>query len=49
MKLLIANGYIVDPSQRINTGRDLLIEDGRVVSVLERGEVSTCLGVNVGS
>jgi dihydroorotase len=38
MKLLIANGYIVDPSQGINTGRDLLIEDGRVVSVLERGE-----------
>ncbi len=38
MKLLIANGYIVDPSQRINTGRDLLIEDGRVVSVLERGQ-----------
>ncbi len=38
MKLLIANGYVVDPSQGINTGRDLLIEDGRVVSVLERGE-----------
>ncbi|HYJ86052.1 MAG TPA: dihydroorotase [Pyrinomonadaceae bacterium] len=38
MKLLIANGYIVDPSQGINTGRDLLIEDGRVVSVLERGQ-----------
>jgi dihydroorotase len=38
MKLLIANGYIVDPSQGINTGRDLLIENGRVVSVLERGE-----------
>jgi dihydroorotase len=38
MKLLIANGYIVDPAQGINTGRDLLIEDGRVVSVLERGE-----------
>ncbi len=40
MKLLIANGYIVDPTQRINTGRDLLIEDGRVVSVLERGEAA---------
>ena len=38
MKLLIANGYIVDPAQGINTGRDLLIEDGRVVSVLERGQ-----------
>ena len=38
MKLLIANGYVVDPRQGINTGRDLLIEDGRVVGVLERGE-----------
>ena len=38
MKLLIANGYVVDPAQGINTGRDLLIEDGRVVGVLERGE-----------
>ena len=38
MKLLIANGYIVDPAQGINTGRDLLIVNGRVVSVLERGE-----------
>lgn len=38
MRLLIANGYIVDPGQGINTGRDLLIADGRVVSVLERGE-----------
>ncbi|HYU98460.1 MAG TPA: dihydroorotase [Pyrinomonadaceae bacterium] len=38
MKLLIANGYIVDPAQGINTGRDLLIEDGRVLGVLERGQ-----------
>lgn len=38
MKLLIANGYVVDPQQGINTGRDLLIENGRVVRVLERGE-----------
>ncbi len=38
MKLLIANGYVVDPSQGINTGRDLLIENGRVTAVLERGQ-----------
>ena len=38
MKLLIANGYVVDPTQGINTGRNLLIEDDRVVSVLERGQ-----------
>lgn len=39
MKLLIANGYIIDPAQNVNTGgRSLLMEDGRVVGVLERGE-----------
>lgn len=38
MKLVIANGYLVDPAQGINTGRNLLIEDGRVARVLERGE-----------
>lgn len=39
MKLLIANGYIVDPAQNVNTGgRSLLIEDGRVVGLVERGE-----------
>src|SRR4030095_10922749 len=39
MKLLIANGYIIDPAQQVNTGgRSLLIEDGRVVGLLERGE-----------
>ena len=38
MKLLIANGYVVDPAQGINSGRDLLIEDGRVAALLERGE-----------
>ena len=39
MKLLIANGYIIDPAQNVNTGgRSLLIEDGRVVGLVERGE-----------
>jgi dihydroorotase len=39
MKLLIANGYIIDPAQNVNTGGcSLLIEDGRVVGVVERGE-----------
>src|SRR3977135_4008393 len=46
MKLLIANGYVIDPAQRINTGRDLLIEDGRVVGLLERGAESPA-GVEV--
>ena len=39
MKLLIANGYVIDPAQKVNTGgRSLLIEDGRVVGLLDRGE-----------
>lgn len=38
MKLLIANGYIIDPAQGINSGRDLLIEDGRVTGLVDRGE-----------
>ncbi|HEU4507563.1 MAG TPA: dihydroorotase [Pyrinomonadaceae bacterium] len=39
MKLLIANGYVIDPAQQVNTGgRSLLIEDGRCVGLVERGE-----------
>lgn len=39
MKLVIANGYIIDPAQGVNTGgRDLLLEDGRVAGLLERGQ-----------
>ena len=30
MRLLIANGYLIDPTQGVNGGRDILIEDGRV-------------------
>jgi dihydroorotase len=33
MRLLIANGYVIDPAQGTNTGRNLLIEDGRVVGL----------------
>lgn len=38
MRLLIANGYLIDPSQGVNTGRNLLIEDGRVVGLPDRGD-----------
>ena len=38
MRLLIANGYVVDPSQGINTGKNLLIEDGRVAGLLDHSE-----------
>src|SRR5438874_2402391 len=31
MRLLIQTGYIIDPSQGINSGKNLFIEDGRVV------------------
>jgi dihydroorotase len=40
MKLLIANGYVIDPAQQVNAGRDLLIEDGRVIGLLDRGEAA---------
>lgn len=38
MKLLIANGYVIDPAQQVNAGRDVLIDDGRVVGLLDRSE-----------
>jgi dihydroorotase len=37
MRLLIANGYVVDPTQNVNGGRDVFIEDGRVVELLKSG------------
>src|SRR2546429_3799669 len=33
MRLLIQNGYVIDPSQGVNTDQSLLIEDGRVVGL----------------
>jgi dihydroorotase len=38
MKLLIANGYVIDPATQVNAGRNLLIEDGRIIGLLERSE-----------
>nr|MBA3513684.1 amidohydrolase family protein [Pyrinomonadaceae bacterium] len=38
MKLLVANGHVIDPSQGLNAGKDLLIEEGRVAGVLDRGD-----------
>ena len=40
MRLLIANGYVVDPTQNVNGGRDILIEDGRVAALLKSGEAA---------
>lgn len=36
MKLLIANGYVIDPATQVNAGKNLLLEDGRVIGVVER-------------
>src|ERR1051326_5845347 len=33
MRLLFKNGYIIDPAQDVSTGRNLLIEAGRVVGL----------------
>src|SRR6266436_3920229 len=33
MRLLIQNGYVIDPAQGTNTGKNLLIDDGRVVGL----------------
>ena len=38
MRLLIQNGYVIDPAQGVNTGRNLLIEDGRVVGLSSHGD-----------
>jgi dihydroorotase len=38
MKLLIANGYLIDPTQGLNGGKNLLIEHGRVAAVFAHNE-----------
>lgn len=38
MKLLIANGHLIDPQGQENTGMNVLIEDGKVVGWLRHGE-----------
>ncbi len=38
MKLLIANGYVIDPAQGINAGKNILVVDGRVATLLEKDQ-----------
>src|SRR5258707_7940516 len=38
MRLLIANGYVIDPAQGTNTGKNLLVEDGRIVGLSSRSD-----------
>ncbi len=38
MKLLIKNGHLIDPANGQNSGKDVLIEDGKVAAWIGRGE-----------
>ena len=38
MKLLIANGYVVDPVQQINAGKNVLIDEGRITAILNTSD-----------
>lgn len=38
MKLLIANGHLIDPTENQNSGKNLLIENGKVVAWLNQNE-----------
>ncbi len=38
MRLLIANGHVIDPANGINAGKNLFIEDGRVAALLDYGD-----------
>lgn len=38
MKLLIANGYVIDPAQQINAGKSVLLEEGRIIGFPDRSE-----------
>lgn len=38
MRLLIKNGYVIDPAQGTNTGKSLFIEDGRVVDIMSHSD-----------
>jgi dihydroorotase len=38
MRLLIKNGYVVDPAQGINTGKSVFIEDGRVAGLMSHSD-----------
>jgi dihydroorotase len=38
MRLLITNGYVIDPATGTNTGRNLFVEDGQVVGLSRHGD-----------
>jgi len=40
MKLLIANGHLIDPSENQNSGKNVLIEDGKILAWLSQNEAA---------
>ncbi len=40
MKLLITNGHLIDPSENQNSGKNLLIEDGKIAAWLNYNEAA---------
>ncbi len=38
MRLLIQNGYVIDPSQASNSGKSVFIEDGRVIDLIYQSD-----------
>ena len=38
MRLLIKSGYVIDPGQGTNTGKNLFIEDGRIVGLMSHSD-----------
>jgi dihydroorotase len=46
MRLLIKHGYVIDPALETNAGKNLFIEDGRIVGLLSHSE-NTPEGVEV--
>jgi len=38
MRLLIKNGYVIDPAQGTNTGKNLFVEDARIVGLMSHSD-----------
>ena len=38
MRLLIQSGYVIDPSQAVNSAKSVFIEDGRVIDLIDQSD-----------
>jgi dihydroorotase len=47
MKILIKNGTVIDPAQKLNSQSDVLIEDGKIMSVAKNISISDKTDKNV--